>query len=140
MSDLPSAAPPIGPESRPFWDATARGVLRLPKCDACGLVIFYPRSRCPSCRSRRTTWTDLSGRGTVYSFTLTRRMPGRWGQHAPFILAYVELAEGPRMLTNIVDCDPETVSIGMPVTVVFDDTGEGSAIPRFAPAQGGPDG
>ena len=133
MSDLPASAPPKNEETKPYWDGTAEGVLRMPRCDECGLVIFYPRSFCPKCRSRNTTWVDLSGRGSVYSYTVTRRMGGRWQKHAPLVIAYVELEEGPRMLTNLVDCDPEAVTIGMLVEVAFDDTGEESAVPRFAP-------
>ena len=134
MSGLPTPTPPVNLETRPYWEAAARGVLRLPRCDRCGLVIFYPRSRCPQCRSQDTTWIDLSGRGTVYSYTVTRRIGGRWREHTPLVVAYVELAEGPRMLTNLVDCDPEAVAIGMPVAVVFDPAGDGVAIPRFTPA------
>lgn len=133
MSTLPCPKVPVNPETQPFWDATAEGVLRLPHCDDCGWVIFYPRNQCPKCRSRDTTWRDLSGRGTVYSYTVTRRIGGRWREHTPLVLAYVELEEGPRMMTNIVDCDAEEVVIGMSVAVTFDDTGEGNAIPRFAP-------
>ena len=105
----------------------------MPRCEDCGLVIFYPRSICPECRSRNTTWVDLSGRGTVYSYTVTRRIGGRWKDHTPLVVAYVELEEGPRMVTNLVDCDPESVEIGVSVEVIFDDTGEGSAVPRFRP-------
>lgn len=133
MSELPTSTPPVNEETRPFWDATAKGILHLPRCDDCSLVVFYPRSFCPGCRSRNLTWVDLSGRGSVYSYTVTRRIGGKWRAHTPLVIAYVELEEGPRMLTNLVECDPETVSIGMPVEVVFDDTGEGRAIPRFQP-------
>ncbi len=135
MSDLPTSAPPVNAETQPYWDATAQGVLRMPRCEDCGLVIFYPRSICPKCRSRRTTWVDLSGRGSVYSYTVTRRIGGRWKEHTPLVIAYVELEEGPRMLTNLVDCDPEAVEIGAPVEVTFDDTGKGSAVPRFRPSR-----
>lgn len=136
MSRLPTTAPPFAAETQPFWEAAAAGKLRLPRCDDCGLVIFYPRSICPKCRSRAIRWIDLSGRGTVYSYTVTRRTAGRWREHTPFVVAYVELEEGPRLLTNIVGCDPKAVAIGLPVIVVFDATDGGGAIPRFAPAAG----
>jgi len=135
LSTLPTAVPPTGPEDRRFWEGAVEGVLRLPRCDECGLVIFYPRLWCPGCHSDHTTWSELSGRGTVYSYTVTRRIPGRWREHIPFVLAYVELEEGPRVLTNVVGCDPETVAIGMPVVAVFDDAGDGTAILRFQPAE-----
>ncbi len=135
MSELPRPKIVIDDENRPFWEATTRGELSIPRCDACGSFIFYPRGRCPSCRSTDVTWTTCSGRGSVYSFTVTRRIPGRFREHTPFILAYVELEEGPRMLTNIVDCDPERVTVGLPVAVTFDETEDEAAIPRFRPAE-----
>ena len=69
----------------------------------------------------------------VYSYTVTRRTVGRFRKSVPFVIAYVELEEGPRMLTNVVDCDPEQVEVGMPVRVSFDPSEDGTAIPRFAP-------
>ena len=74
------------------------------------------------------------GRGTVYSFSVVHRGPGPFSAAVPFVVAYVELAEGPRVLTNIVGCEPEEVHIGQPVSVVFCDTGEGSALYRFRPS------
>lgn len=134
MSSLPSKPPPMDDESRPFWDAAREGKLRLPRCLDCEFVIFYPRSRCPVCRSNRTQWVDLSGRGRVYSRTIVRRAPGRWRDHTPYVVAYVELEEGPRMVTNIVDCDPESVSIGMPVVARYETSDGDFVIPRFTPA------
>ena len=77
----------------------------------------------------------MSGNGTVYSYSVTRAGVGRaWKEHLPFVVAYVQLDEGPIMMTNVVGCDPEIVEIGMAVTAVFDDTGEGTSIVRFTPA------
>ena len=118
----PSVHPNL--ETQQFWDATEREQLLLPRCTACEVVIWYPREHCPACGSKDIEWFAASGRGTVYSFTITRRMPGRWGKAAPFVLAYVELDEGPRIMTNIVDCDPETVAVDQPVEVVFHPTEE----------------
>ena len=135
MSELPAKAPYPTVENKPFWDATAQGRIDLAKCDNCGFIPWYPRLICPDCQSTDMTWTTMSGKGTVYSFSITRAGGGRaWKEHLPFVLAYVQLDEGPIMMTNIVDCDVESVEIGMPVTAVFDDTGEGSAVVRFAPA------
>lgn len=132
MSDLPARPPAPNAETRRFWDATAEGRIELPRCDGCGLVIWYPRAVCPDCQSTDLTWETMSGRGTVYSYSISRSGGGRaWKPHLPYVVAYVELAEGPRMLTNIVGCDPEAVHIDMAVTAVFDDTGEGSALIRF---------
>ena len=105
----------------------------LLRCDTCRVIIWYPRPFCPDCGGRSTSWEQASGEGTVYSFTVTRKGLGPWRDTAPYVLAYVELDEGPRVMTNIVDCDVDTVSIGQRVTAVFDDTGEGTALLRFGP-------
>lgn len=132
---LPAGAPAVSPETEEFWAATAEGKLLLRRCDDCGTVIWYPRSHCPACASFRTSWVEASGRATVYTFTVVHRsMVEGFRDALPYVIAYVELEEGPRVLTNIVDCDPESVEIGMPVSVVFVDTGEGNALFRFRPA------
>jgi uncharacterized protein len=134
-TQLPSPAPYISPEVKEFWDATAEGKLRIPKCDKCSLYVWYPRPFCPSCGSTDVTWTDLSGKGTVYTFTAVHRsgVPG-FRDQLPYVIAYVELEEGPRVMTNIVGIEPDQVTVGMPVSVVFTDTGKGNAIFRFQPA------
>lgn len=130
---LPVIAPRANLETKPFWDATGEHRLILRRCDDCSTVIWYPRSMCPECGSEHTSWFDASGRGTVYSCTVTRKGQGAYRDSGPFVLAYVELDEGPRLLTNIVQCDPESVHIGQAVEVVFHDTGQGSAVLRFRP-------
>ncbi|MDQ3106808.1 MAG: OB-fold domain-containing protein, partial [Actinomycetota bacterium] len=82
-----------------------------------------------------TSWFEASGHGVVYSFTVPRRGQGPWKDVAPFVVAYVELDEGPRILTNLVDVDPDAVSIGMPVEVTWHDTGAGNALYRFRPTR-----
>lgn len=131
-TSLPTPAPAVTPETKPFWDATAEGKLVLPKCNGCATVIWYPRGICPECHGTDIGWIDASGRGTIYSFTIVRR--GGYARGEPYALAYVELDEGPRMMTNIVDCDLERLEVGQPVQVVFHDTGHGTALPRFRPA------
>jgi uncharacterized OB-fold protein len=141
MSDLPAARPPFNPEARPFWAAAAEGRLVLPVCDACGHVIWYPRTWCPVCRGDAVTWTEMSGRGTVYACTVIRKGMGPWAAAAPYVGAYVELDEGPRLLTNVVTDDPDAVRVGLPVQATFvaiDDDGavaEPQAILRFTPAR-----
>ncbi|MBV9170607.1 MAG: Zn-ribbon domain-containing OB-fold protein [Chloroflexi bacterium] len=134
---LPAPAPVVLPEIKNFWDATAQGKLLLPRCEDCDTYIWYPRPFCPACASLRITWVAASGRGTVYSFTVNRRgaadLP-EYRQVGTYVLAYVELEEGPRVMTNIVDCDPDSVRIGQAVELVFHDTGQGTALPRFRPA------
>jgi uncharacterized protein len=134
---LPAPAPVVLPEDAEFWAATAQGRLLLGHCDDCDGVIWYPRPFCPQCGSLRTSWTEASGRGTVYTFTVVHRsqVPG-YRDALPYVVAYVELAEGPRVLTNVVDCEPDDVAIGMPVRVVFHDTGQSNALFRFRPDPG----
>ena len=131
---LPNPSPHPNLETQRFWDATVEERLLLPRCNECGFVIWYPRGFCSECGSENIEWFEASGRGTVYSFSVTRRMPGRWGKIAPFVLAYVELEEGPRLMPNIVDCDPESVAVGQAVEVVFHETEDGPKLPRFRPA------
>lgn len=133
---LPAPAPLVLPEVKPFWDATAEGRLLLPKCDDCQSMIWYPRPFCPACASLKVSWVEASGRGSIYSFTVNRRGQAdlsAYKEASTYVLAYVELDEGPRVMTNIVDCDPDSVKIGQQVEVVFHDTGQGTALPRFRP-------
>jgi len=133
MSPLPASAPVINPETAPFWAATAEGQLLVPRCNACGEHYWYPRVLCPYCHSTDTALVRAAGRGTVYSYTVVRKAAGEYAAATPFVLAFVELEEGPRMMTNIVCADPDSVRIGDRVEVLFDDTGAGCALPRFRP-------
>src|ERR1700687_4955513 len=113
---LPAPAPVVLPEVKPFWDGTAEGRRLLPRCDDCQTLIWYPRPFCPSCASSRVSWIDASGRGSLYSVAVTRGAQAdlpAYKEAGPYVLAYVELEEGPRVMTNIVDCDPDTVKIGL---------------------------
>ncbi len=129
---LPAPPPMVNVETKPFWDATAEGKLVLPRCNDCDTVIWYPRGFCPECSSFNISWFEASGRGSIYSYTINRRGQGDYRDLA-YVLAYVELAEGPRILTNIVDCDVEQVAVGQAVQVVFHPTSSGAALPRFRP-------
>lgn len=134
MVGLPAPAPLVNDETRPFWDATAEGRIHLPRCGACDLTVWYPRSFCPRCHGE-VEWVDVEPRGSVYSFSIVRKGQGRrWQEAAPYVVAYVELVSGPRMLTNIVGCEPEEVSVGMEVEATFDPTDDGPSLIRFRPA------
>ncbi len=133
MSELPTPSIQPNLDTQAFWAATKEGRLRLPRCDRCGLVIWYPRPICPDCHSSSLTEVDCAGTGEVYSFTIVRKAGGAWAEHTPFVVAFVEIDEGPRIATNIVDVDPETVAIGTRVEVAFDDAGDLGAVPRFRP-------
>ena len=123
-AQLPTGEPNITHDNRRYWEGTAAGRIDLPRCTACDFVIWYPRSICPDCQSMDLTWETMSGKGTVYSYTITRAGVGRkWREHLPLVVAYVQLDEGPIVLTNIVDTDPDRVEIGMAVEAVFHDTG-----------------
>ena len=135
-SSLPAQAPRIYPETKPFWDATLQGKLLLPRCRRCQTFIWYPKTLCSPCGSMEVDWVESAGTGTVYTFTIMRatRGAGPFGPAVPYVIAYVELDEGPRVMTNIVGCNVDDVAIGQRVRVQFDDTGEGAALPRFRPA------
>lgn len=133
MTALPTPTPTPSPETKAFWDATAEGRLLLPKCTSCGTVIWYPRGICPDCHSTEVEWFEAAGTGSVYTWTVTHRGEGPYREAAPYCIAYVELDEGPRILTNIVDVDVSAIAIGQRVTLAWADTGEGTQLPRFRP-------
>ena len=121
-------------ENAEFWAGTVEGRFILRRCDDCEAVIWYPRAHCPACMSTNISSFDSSGNGVVYSFSITRKGGGAWRDSGPYVLAYVELNEGPRVLTNIVGCPVGDVFIGQPVRVVFEEPIEGTAVYRFAPS------
>lgn len=121
--------------TRPFWEAAKRHELQIQRCQSCGHFIFYPRPLCPNCLSTDLAWTPVSGRGTLYSFTVVRQAASkRFAADVPYIFAVVELAEGPRMATNLVDCPIGEARVGIPVEVVFDDVTDEFALVKFRPA------
>ena len=130
---LPAPMPTLDPDNAPFWEATVRGELVLPRCAACDLVLWYPKKFCTGCASSDIAWTKASGLGTVYSYTITHRGAGEYTHVVPYVYAYVELDEGPRIVTNIVDADPADVFIGQRVSAVFDMAGSHAALVRFRP-------
>jgi uncharacterized OB-fold protein len=133
MSEYLKLLPKPSPTSRPFWDAAKRHELLLQRCGACNTFIYYPRPRCPHCFSDRLSWEQCSGRGKLYSYTVVRRAASRAFADAPYVLGIVELAEGPRMTTNIV-APPEQLRVDMPVTVFFDDVTPDRTLVKFKPA------
>jgi hypothetical protein len=126
--------PRVDEESKGYWEACRRHELRIQRCRACGKLRYYPRAVCPSCLSSEVEWVRASGRGKVYTFTVTyqNQAPG-FRDELPYVLAYVTLDEGVQMLTNIVGCPVDQVKIDMPVEVTFEDVNEELAIPRFKP-------
>ncbi|MEJ7930581.1 OB-fold domain-containing protein [Ramlibacter sp. AN1015] len=126
--ERPLAAPLVDAATEPFWNAAREGRLTTRRCTACGKLHWYPRAVCPFCMGD-TEWCELSGRGTVYSVSVTRK-----GAPQAFAIAYVTLDEGITMLTNIVDCDLDSVRIGQAVKVCFKPAEGGAAVPMFTPA------
>jgi hypothetical protein len=126
----PRPIPEVTPESAAYWRGASEGELRLSECPECGLVFHYPRALCPDCFAD-TEWTVASGRGTVYSYSVARRMSGWPETDLPMVLGYVELEEGPRVMTTVV-ADPEDVCVGTEVEVRFVPTDdEDVAVPVF---------
>jgi uncharacterized OB-fold protein len=121
--------PSLNPGDKEYFDAAADGKLMIKKCGACGEHHYYPRSLCPFCFSDKVSWVQAKGTGTIYTYSVTRR-----GTPVPYAIAYVTLDEGPKMITNIVDCDLDSVKIGQKVKVVFKKTEGGFSMPMFAPA------
>ena len=129
--------PVIDPGTKPFWDAAKDHRLSIPKCNSCGKYHFYPRELCPHCHSDDLEWTDVSGRGEVYSYTIARKPAGpAYVPDVPYVIAMIALDEGPRMLTNIVTSDVDSVRIGDRVAVQFDDVTPEVTLPKFIVVQG----
>jgi len=124
MADFP--IPPQNPESAPFFKAAAAGRFMLRRCVSCGQTHWYPRSICPFCQGR-TEWFEASGKGRIHTFSTFMR------SNEPYTLAYVELEEGPIMLTNLVLAEPDSLRIGGRVRVCFQQASDGTAIACFAP-------
>lgn len=136
--ELDRPLPSMTPEARPFWDGCREGKLMLPKCGDCGHVFFYPRILCPSCHSRNVTWMQASGRGRLHAFEIAHQAFQRaWKIKPPYVLAMVQLDEGPRMMSNLVNVepDPRVVKCEMPVEVVFTKITEEVTLPLFQPVK-----
>ena len=132
----PRPVPVVTPETEPYWAGASEGVLRLKRCADCGVTFHYPRALCPDCFSDATEWTDSEGTGELYSFSIQEQAHGWPDEHLPLVLAYVELAEGPLMMANVVDCDPSTLAIGDAVEARFVPTEDSEvAVPVFTPVE-----
>lgn len=134
QTPLPTPEPIFDTDTEPYWRAAGQGQLLLTRCDHCRTYVWIPRPYCPIDLAP-TSWVQATGRGTVYSHTTVHRGERAYAKRPPFVLAYVELDEGPRIMTNIIGCHPHDVAIGMPVRATFDPVEEhqGIAIPRFTP-------
>jgi uncharacterized protein len=139
MAEPARAKPKPTPETQHFWEGTQAGELRLQRCDACANVYFPPRPFCPSCASRKVSVFKASGKAKLYSYVINHR-PAAPGFTPPYAIAVVELDEGPRMMSNIIDCPqtPEALELDMKLEVAFEKLDDKITLPQFRPAKGSP--
>lgn len=128
--------PLITPETRHFWDGLQRNEFLLQQCGACRQIYFPPRPFCHHCMSRDIAIIPASGRGSLYSYVISHRPPEGWPP-TPFSIALVTLEEGPRVISNIVDCaqDPATLQLDMPLEMLFRRSAGDFILPVFRPAR-----
>jgi len=134
-----SMPPPLADSTTlPFWEAAAEHRLVVQRCTSCGHTRLPPAPVCPECRSAESDWQEVSGRGEVYTHTSVHR-PIAAEQRLPFVIAVIALegSGGLRIISNLVGVEPDSVAIGMPVELVWEDMGPGLAIPRFCPMSAG---
>ncbi len=122
-------------ETQPFWDAANDGRLLIKHCNACTKYHFYPRPFCPHCWSSEVEWVEASGRATLYTWSVvvSNDLPP-FDERVPYVAAVVDLAEGPRMMTNVVDCEFDALEIEMALEAVFQPISDDVTIVQFRPA------
>ncbi len=134
MSEYLKPLPRPSAESKPYWDAAREHRLVVQKCNTCGEFWFPPSQRCAHCLSDDHAWTAVKGTGTVFSFVTYQRLYHKgWDGEVPYVVAVIELDEGPRMLSAVVGIPPEKVACDMAVKVVFDDVTPDATLPKFTP-------
>ena len=127
--------PEIDPDSAPYWDGAKDGKLMIQRCKKTGQTFLYSRQLVPGVDDSQTEWIRASGKGEVYSFTIARRPAGQaFAGDCPYVIVSVTLAEGARIMSNLVTDDVDAVRIGMPVQVFFDEVSDELTIPKFMPA------
>ena len=137
MADYAGRLPVPTPESQPYWDGLKEHKLMLPTCDPCG-PFFYPRPFCPEpgCFSWDIDWTEASGKGKVHTFVISHQPipPYNTPENAPpYVIAVIELDEGPRMMSNLIIDDPYETQVDMDVEIVYDDVTDEVTLPKFKP-------
>ena len=120
--------PPKGPETEEFWSAINEGRLLIPRCKDSGQFFWYPRKISPFTLSGNIEWIEANGNGTIYTYSIMRRADPQ------YVIAYVTLEEGITMMTNIVDCDPESLRIGQKVQLLMIESDDGQKVPVFTPS------
>jgi uncharacterized OB-fold protein len=134
--DKPLPRPEQEELTRPFWEAAKRHELTIPRCKFCNQFFWYPREVCPVCLRQDWDWEQVTGRGRLHTFTVVRQpMNPAFNEDVPYAYAIVQLDEGIRMITNIVDCEiPDGLAIDMRVEAVFDDVADDWTLVKFRPA------
>jgi uncharacterized OB-fold protein len=136
MFQIEKPLPVISEDTQPYWEGTRAGELRAQRCRACRHLRFPPSILCPKCLGEETDWERLSGRGTIYTFIVIHRpVHPAFLDDAPYNVAIVELDEGIRTHTNIVECANEDLHVGMPVEVVFEKINDNVTLPKFRPVK-----
>lgn len=127
--------PESTPETEEFWAGARRGELRIQRCNTCGRAYFFPRPFCPNCSSKDVAWFTASGRGKLYSYVINYRPAYGFQDYVPYVIAVVQLDEGPRMMTNIIGVEPapENLPIDLPVEVTWEKQDDTITLPIFRP-------
>ncbi|MFC1921610.1 Zn-ribbon domain-containing OB-fold protein [Chloroflexota bacterium] len=134
MADYEKPLPLIDEENTQYWEYCRKHELRLQKCTECGLIRSRISVICPNCNSMESEWAKLSGKGKVFSFIIYHRaFHPAYANDIPYDVAIIELDEGPRIQSNVVDCNVNDIKIDMPVEVYFDDVSEDISLPKFRP-------
>ena len=133
MSEAPRTLPLPTDLTRPYWDAAARGELHMQHCGACGKWQFYPRPLCLHCESDKLQWQRVSGLGKIYTYTVNHRAPNAFMKaRLPYVVAMVELDEGPRLMANVLGAQSADMAIGKRVQVVFEKASDEVTLPQFS--------
>ena len=127
--------PQSTPETAEFWAGAKRHELRIQRCKTCGRAYFFPRPFCPNCSSKEVEWFTASGRGKLYSYVINYRPAHGFQDWTPYVIAVVELDEGPRMMTNIIGIEPtpENLPVDLPVEVTWEEQSDDITLPLFRP-------
>lgn len=137
IKKIPKPLPEITPVTRPFWEAAANGKLVMQRCNDCQSWVWCPRPACVECGSEKLVWAPVSGRGSVFAFTVIREVIGRalrgFEKDIPYVTAWIELEEGPRICSNVIGCPIDKVKIDMEVDVIFEKAGPEIFLPKFKP-------
>lgn len=130
---IPKPTPAPTPLTEPFWGSAKRRRLQLPRCSRCEAFHYPPEKYCPRCLHDELVWTDVSGKGTLYSYTVVHQKYHP-AFETPYNVAVVELAEGPRMVTNVIGCENDALRVGMALVLDYEDADDEITLPKFRPA------